>query len=57
MEQPNYDIFSCDEFIDFIEDGSQVAEAPPTVVPVLTEEEQVFADAVRRYRNDRRRSC
>lgn len=56
MEQPNADFYSCDEIIVFDEDGSQVAEAPPAVVPVLSEEEQAFADAVRRYRNDHRRA-
>ncbi len=56
MEQPNYEIISCDEVIEFIEDGSQVAEAPPATVPVLTAEEQVFADAIRRYQNEHRRA-
>ncbi len=54
MEQPKAETFSCDVMFVFDEDGSQVAEAPPPIVPVLSAEEKTFADAVKRYQIDHR---
>jgi hypothetical protein len=56
MEQPNYEGFCGDVTFVFDVDGSVVAEAPPSVVPVLNAEEQALADAVRRYQNEHRRA-
>lgn len=54
--EKDYIVASPDTIIVFEEDGLQVAEPALPVAPILNAEEQVLADAVRRYQNDHRRA-
>jgi hypothetical protein len=55
MEQ-KYITWSADEIIEIDSDGSQPITPRPKVTPILSEEEQALADAVRRYQNEHRRA-
>ena len=56
MKEPKFETFSCDVMLDeIIADGSEPLTPPPPA-PVLSEEEQAFADAVKRYQIDHRRA-
>jgi hypothetical protein len=55
MEE-KYSFESVDELIEIVSDGSQPITPRPKVAPVLSEEEQALADAVKRYQIDHRRA-
>ncbi|HEY7426391.1 MAG TPA: hypothetical protein VH682_19315 [Gemmataceae bacterium] len=54
--EPKYSFESVDELIEIVSDGSQPITPRPKVTPILSEEEQAFADAVRRYQKEHRRA-
>lgn len=54
MEQ-EYITWSADEIIEIDCDGSEPITPRPKVTPILNEEEQALADAVRRYQKEHRR--
>jgi hypothetical protein len=56
MEQPNSHTESCDLFAEFIDEGSQPITPRPAIVPILSAEEQAFAQAINRYQCDHRRA-
>jgi hypothetical protein len=57
MNEPKFETFSVDILLDeIIVDRSEPITPRPAVTPTLTEEEQSFADAVKRYQIDHQRT-
>jgi hypothetical protein len=54
--EPKYSFESVDEHIEIDCDGSEPITPRPKVTPILSEEEQALADAVRRYQREHRRA-
>lgn len=54
--EPEYSFTSVDEIIEIDSDGSQPITPRPKVLPILNEEEQALADAVRRYQREHMRA-
>jgi hypothetical protein len=55
VEQPNSYTESCDLIAEIIADGSQPI-TPRPAAPILSDVEQAFADAIKRYQCDHRRA-
>jgi hypothetical protein len=57
MKEPIAETFSVDVLLDEITvNGSEPITPLPAVAPILSAEEQAFADAVKRYQIDHRRT-
>src|SRR5262249_50843452 len=56
MKEPKVETSSCDVMLDeIVVNKSEPLTPRPVVTPILSEEEQTFADAVKRYQIEHRR--